>query len=519
MHKNQFEKVIVLSNISVEPFFVPNFQRRIQQFCVNPIVTVIPYQQYHETSYHTLIQEADTIIVWLNIESIFPEIHCGGESCSENGHKSFEMQDLCINLTNYLKAHSNAKIFWILFEDFFLHRAVITGHHENRFIENLNNALLLKFDKEIVFIDLKYLIAQIGVKSAFSIKDKFRWNFPYSKELTHKVIDEICNEYFIENGISKKCLVLDCDNVLWGGIISEDGIENIRLGNSGLGYEYQEFQRFVLSLYHRGVILTLCSKNDLSDVINVFRQHTGMILKEEHIAFFAVNWNNKPDNIKEISAQLNIGTESMVFVDDSPLEIDAVNTMLPEVTTILYDRETMYENFSCFHLKENPDFVESAKRAITYRTESYRTKLRSNYENYDDYLSALGMQLDIHEVIPGEYGRVAELTQRTNKCTNGVRCTVTEIKTWLSSRTVQLYSVNLSDKFSDLGLVGVIGVRNHTVEVFSLSCRAMGRNIESQMLEFVCKRHLINNFTFIDTGKNENIKSKLQDALNKKTDT
>lgn len=117
----------------------------------------------------------------------------------------------------------------------------------------------------------------------------------------------------------------------------------------------------------------------------------------------------------------------------------ARNTMLPEVTTILYDRETMYENFSCFHLKENPDFVESAKRAITYRTESYRTKLRSNYENYDDYLSALGMQLDIHEVIPGEYGRVAELTQRTNKCTNGVRCTVTEIQRSLNLRSLTEY--------------------------------------------------------------------------------
>ena len=142
-------------------------------------------------------------------------------------------------------------------------------------------------------------------------------------------VKEIQKQYFIEQGITKKCLVLDCDNVLWGGILSEDGIENIKLGGSGFGRTYQDFQRFVLSLYYHGVILAVCSKNDLPDVMNMFHEHSEMILKEEHIACFQVNWENKPDNIRRIAETLNIGLDSMVFLDDSPVEIEAVKSILP----------------------------------------------------------------------------------------------------------------------------------------------------------------------------------------------
>ncbi len=154
--------------------------------------------------------------------------------------------------------------------------------------------------------------------------------------------------------------------MLWGGVLSEDGIENIRLGNSGLGHEYQEFQRFVLSLYYRGVILAICSKNDLGDVLDVFSKHSGMILKEEYIACFQVNWENKLDNIRQIAIKLNIGTDCMVFVDDTSFERETIKSCLPEVTVIPYHRKTMYKAFSCFNLRENPDYAVVVKRNNTY---------------------------------------------------------------------------------------------------------------------------------------------------------
>ena len=122
--------------------------------------------------------------------------------------------------------------------------------------------------------------------------------------------------------------------MLWGGILSEDRIENIKLGGNGWGRIYQDFQRFVLSLYYHGVILAICSKNDLPDVLRMFHEHSEMIMREEYIACFQVNWEDKPSNIQKIAEKLNIGLDSMVFVDDSPVEIEAVKAILPKVTTI-----------------------------------------------------------------------------------------------------------------------------------------------------------------------------------------
>lgn len=164
------------------------------------------------------------------------------------------------------------------------------------------------------FINLKRLITEIGVANAYNSKGKYCWNAPYSNALVEAAVKEIHKQYFIEKGITKKCLVLDCDNVLWGGILSEDGIENIKLGGSGFGRPYQDFQRFVLSLYYHGVILAVCSKNDLSDIMIMFREHSEMVLKEEHIAYSQVNWDNKPTNIKRIAETLNISLDSIVFL-------------------------------------------------------------------------------------------------------------------------------------------------------------------------------------------------------------
>ena len=497
---------IVLSNISTEPFLGLTLQEKVLEQEIIEKVTFIPYQEYWKVGYRGTLESADVIIVWLNMEILLPEIHNGAPAGIWEEQKTEEILSLCRNMAEYIALHSNAKIFWLLFEDYFLHLQVVTRHSGNLFVEKINQGIQKELSYLITFIDLKYLIAKMGIGIAFSAKNKYRWNFPYSKSLALAVADEIQKQYFIENGISKKCLILDCDNVLWGGILSEDGIENIRLGSSGLGLEYQEFQRFVLSLYYRGVILTICSKNDLADVLQVFREHSGMILQEEHIACFQVNWENKPDNIRQIAEKLNIGMDSMVFVDDSSLEIEAVKAILPEVTVIRYDRERMYREFSCFHLKENPDYKEVIKRNETYRTEMYRQEIKEKCDSYSDYLLALEMKVDIHEVQPAEFGRIAELTQRTNKCTNGVRCTVSDIKKWVIYKDVHLYTVTLTDKFSDMGIVGAFGIRNSKLILFSLSCRALGREIEGRMLNYIQERYRVTGFDFIDTGKNEDIK-------------
>ena len=497
--------IAIISNIVFEPHFVPLTK---QYFGENTAIFPIPFGEHTEDQCQTQLASADLIVVWLNIETLLP-----GQFCSLAEQDLDETIALCKKLYADLTSISHVKILWFLFEDYAIPLSAAVGHVYHNFVDKLNLTLRDTLGDQVLFIDLKHLIAEVGISKAYDSKSKYRWNAPYSKILIEAAVKEIHKQYLIEKGITKKCLVLDCDNVLWGGIFSEDGMENLKLSGSGLGRVYQDFQRFVLSLYYHGVILAICSKNDLLDVLTIFHKHNEMILREKHIACFQVNWKDKPSNIQEIAEKLNIGLDSIVFVDDSPVEIEAVKAILPEVTSVLFKRDMDYEQFSCFNLKSNVSIADIDKRNETYRTNGFREELKAKYTDYADYIAALEIKIDIHEAAPIEFSRISELTQRTNKCTNGRRYTVTEIKERIASDDVELYSVSVSDRFSDLGLVGAIEVEGEVLTLFSLSCRALGRKVEEKMIEFISDKHRIQKIEFKTTGKNETVKMMLEERL------
>ena len=496
--------IAVVSNIVLEPYFDPMAK---QYFGENPVVFPIPFGEHIEAEYQTQLASANLIVVWLNLENLF-ELYFNAAKQNLD-----EAVALYKKLYADLISVSHAKILWFLFEDYTIPLSAIIGHGYHSFADKINFELRDTLCDQVSFIDLKHLIAEVGISNAYDSKSKYRWNAPYSKILIEAAIKEIHKQYLIEKGITKKCLVLDCDNVLWGGILSEDGIENIKLSGSGFGRVYQDFQHFVLSLYYHGVILAVCSKNDLSDVLTMFRKHSEMIFKEEQIACFQVNWEDKPSNIQKIAEKLNIGLDNMVFVDDSPIEIEAVKAMLPEVTAILFKRDMEYEQFSCFNLKSNVSIADIDKRNETYRTNEFREELKAKYTDYADYIAALEIKMDIHEAVQIEFSRLSELTQRTNKCTNGRRYTIAEIKERITSEAVKLYSVSVSDRFSDLGLVGAIEVESDALTLFSLSCRALGRKVEEKMIEFISDKYRIKKIEFESTGKNESVKTLLSESF------
>ena len=497
--------IAIISNIIFEPYLLPLVK---EHFGKNTIVSSIPFKEYTEDEHRIKLANVNLIVVWINLEDFFSQQFYF--LAKQNLDEIFV---LCKNLQTTLASVSPAKILWFLFEDYALPLSAAAGHVYYDFTDKLNLTLRDALSNQVSFINLKHMIAEVGISNAYDLKGKYRWNAPYSKKLIEVAVKEIHKQYFIEKGITKKCLVLDCDNVLWGGILSEDGIENLKLSGSGLGRVYQDFQRFVLSLYYHGVILAVCSKNDLPDVLRMFNEHSEMILRKEHIACFQVNWENKPGNIQRIAEKLNIGLDSMVFVDDSPIEIEAVKAILPEVTTILFKRDLDYDQFSCFNLKSNASIADIQKRNETYRTNGLREELKAKYTDYADYIAALEIKIDIHEAMPIEFSRISELTQRTNKCTNGKRYTVTKIKERITSEAAKLYSVSVSDRFSDLGLVGTMEVEEDSLTLFSLSCRALGREIEDQMIEFISNKHQIKKIEFKSTGKNATLKTLLEKAF------
>lgn len=499
------KRISLLTNISFEPYWETYIKDRFSCLSSDIQINAVLYDAYQDNIDN--IRFAEIIVVCLNYEAFYTNL----SNDISSGKVTYEAVEAdCINkcreLYSYVKTHGNASVVWFGFEDYYFPHSSNYGSllFFDGLVERLN-LVLNDMLKEDSFIDFKRLIAIVGMKNAYDTKGKYRWNAPYSKELISLMVDEIYKQHLITTGNTKKCLVLDCDNVLWGGVLSEDGIEGIRLDSCGLGREYQEFQRFLLNLYYHGVILTVCSKNDKSDVLRVFREHSGMLLREEHIASFKVNWSDKPSNIQMIADELNIGTDSMVFVDDSIFEIEAVKSNLPEVTAIRYDRESMYNEFSCFNLKSKVSLSDVEKRNAVYRTNQRREELKQNCSSYEDYIKSLDIKVDIHKVLPTEYSRIAELTQRTNKCTNGKRYTVNAMKERLLLNDVIFYSVSVSDRFSDLGIVGAIEIEKNDLKLFSLSCRALGRNVENEMVNYVLNGHCVRNMEFKLTENNKTL--------------
>lgn len=507
-------KIAVISNIVFEPYLRFELNKFFDKCNKKVRIVNVLYEEYMSDGSIQEMCDVNIIVVILNFEELYP-------NCINDMYSGVLKPDDIINdavyksseLYSFLKNNSKASILWFGFEDYCYKYSTIVGNIiiQDRITDNINVMLNKLISEQDIFINLKHIIASVGISNSYDNKGKNRWNAPYSRVLISAISSEVFKQHLIHMGDTKKCIVLDCDNVLWGGILSEVGIENIYLGD-GLGRSYQDFQRFLLTLYYHGVILAICSKNDEIDVLRVFREHSDMILKEENIACFNVNWNNKSENIKLISDELNIGLNSMVFIDDSEYEINLVRSVLPEVLCLLYDRDNIYDKLACFNLCNNVNLSNVEQRNKTYKTNNQRKSLQEQCKTHDEYVELLDTAIDIHETRQSEIARISELTQRTNKCTNGVRYTVEQIKQKMSDADYKLYSVFVSDKFSDLGLVGVIGINRNIMDLFSLSCRALGRNIEEKMFEFI-KENNVQRYNFISTYKNDSLHLKVENYL------
>lgn len=501
--------ISLISNVTLEPYFSQVIKHSFTDKEI--VISNILFSEFQSQFNLQTLSQSNIVIILLNFENIYP--NCINDLSSKNANIENIYLDAfsnCKILYETLKKEVAAPIIWFGFEDYCYKNDIYEGTVSplKSLVDKINLSLEELINEENTYIDLKRLIANIGLCKAYDNKNKYRWNSPYSKELINQIVKEINKQYLISTGSTKKCIVLDCDNVLWGGVLSEEGIDRVRISNSGLGRPFQDFQRFLLSLYYHGVILAICSKNDESDVLTMFREHNEMVLKEKHISCFCVNWNNKAENIKMIAETLNINFDSMVFVDDSEFEVNTVKSLLPDVLSIQFDCKNIYEQFSCFNLKHSVGLDSVLKRNETYKTNMLRKGLEISSESYEQYLKSLETKVDIHEAREIELSRISELTQRTNKCTNGKRYTVDELKKLFNKDSYKLYSVSVSDRFSDLGIVGAIGIFDNKLDLFSLSCRALGRNVEHTMMEKL-KDFRIDSYDIISTGKNAEICDKL----------
>ena len=510
------KNIAVLSNITLEPYFFDCLLDIGASDDIRLHLFDLSYVELSDETCLNAIGSVQYLFVVIHFQEMFPDVYdkllLGRKDSLElTGEILNFFRDLLKRIRNFYQG----PILWTGLEDGdmpysrYLGDVFIGGN----FLDSVNVSLgtLFRADGQCVFLDIKRLIAKVGTAEAYSFKNRYRWNAPYSKKMSCEMAAALWKQTKILEGNTPKCIVLDCDNVLWGGILSEDGPENIRLGNIGYGKIYQDFQRFLLSLFHHGVLLALCSKNDLSDVESVFATHSGMILKDEHIACYRVNWNRKDKNLLEIARELNISLSSMVFVDDSAFEIDWVRKILPDIQTVHFCPETPYEGLSIFNLRVSNNLDNVYRRNETYKTNGKRRALAEAFADYEEYLDALNMKIDIRSADRTELLRISELSARTNQCTNGRRYQMSDL-TMLYENGYQLYVVYLKDRFSDLGLVGCIGIKGSALDLFCLSCRALGRRIEDKMFAFI-KTVPIHKIYYSNTGKNDSFLACMQVAF------
>lgn len=495
-------RMVVVTNITLEPYFTPLMKQALDSFGLRPEIVYFPLNSDFSSS--DVLRKADYIIVWPFLRALMPDY----ESLDLRRRKQgiTEINILFHTVYQSLQSRTNAPIYWMGLEDYQGKTHHITGgvRKKQEVAEACNQVLL---DKELQLIDMKRIVAEVGIAKSYSEKYYQRWTAPYSEELIKSVINKIIGLICADRGLSLKCLVLDCDGVLWGGILSEDGIEGIVLSETGKGCVYQEFQRFAIQLAQAGILIAVCTKNDPKDVFKVLRGHSGMLIREKHLACIQAGWDNKPEALIKISNTLGISLDSMAFVDDSANEIDAVAKLLPEVTAIMFEPQTVYGKLSsCFSV--NAVFSDAAKKRLkSYQAQNKRKKLIESAPNYAAYLQTLQQKVEIHAAEPHEYIRIAELSQRTNRCTNGARFTLSQIKSLANESDTKLFAVYVKDRLGDSGLVGVVMVANDTLELFCLSCRALGRGIEEEMLSVITAKR----YQFKNTGKNENMQALLKE--------
>ena len=309
-----------------------------------------------------------------------------------------------------------------------------------------------------------------------------------------RVMDIVC----AIKGQFKKCLILDLDNTLWGGVIGDDGLEGIQLGHGlGIGKMFTEFQMWVKKLKQRGIIICVASKNNEETAKAPFEKHPDMVLKLDDIAVFQANWETKVDNIRTIQKILNIGFDSMVFLDDNPFERNMVRDNIPGITVPELPEypEDYLEYLYSLNLFETASYSNLDKdRTKQYQVEAQRVTLSKTFTNEADFLKSLNMVSTVSGFTKFNTPRVAQLSQRSNQFNlRTVRYTDADIEALANDPNVIDLSFTLEDKFGDNGLIAVVIMKpldeeTLFVDTWFMSCRVLKRGMENFTLNTMAEK-------------------------------
>lgn len=383
---------------------------------------------------------------------------------------------------------------------------------------NLELTRRMRAYRRVQVLDLHRLAAGIGYAAAFDARlfhlSKTDWTEPYLAAMAK----EIMRHATAARGAARKCLALDIDNTLWGGVVGEDGPLGIRIGHGDAESEaFLAFQHRIRALKDRGILLALCSKNNPADVEEAFRTRTEMPLKLDDFSAHFISWEPKHQGLVQIAAQLNIGVDALVFVDDNPAEIALIRERLPMVECLQLPSDpsayvSALDGLTC--LEKTAVLEEDAHKAQQYQEEAERVRFSSAHDNMGDYLSQLQMEAEIGTVTLNQLPRVHQMFAKTNQFNvTTKRYALGELEAMLASPEHTLGWVSLRDRFGDLGIIAAFiliedGMSLH-IDSLLMSCRAMGRGVETSLMnhikqQFILRRELqVLTAEFLPTAKNK----------------
>lgn len=391
-------------------------------------------------------------------------------------------------------------------------------------INEFNNSLrnLQQSNRNIKIVDLKKFTIN------YSTEQLIDWRYFYlSKSIINPKLKNEFNKWW-ENRlreflqIRKKCLILDMDNTLWGGIVGEDGIHGIKIGDNYPGNIYKHFQQSILEMKKTGVIIAACSKNNLSDIKDLWKNNDQLILKENDFACLKINWENKASNIIKISRELNIGLDSMVFIDDNPVERELIKQVLPEVVCPDFPDKTHQLFTFIKNIKENYFSTHRITEEDLLKTDNYKNNIKRNdhkltFKNIDSYLKSLEIKLVVQEFKKDNCQRLSQLTQKTNQFNfTTIRYSESDLIK-IHANSGKIFSLSVSDKFGNLGITGLLIIKEKTIgiceiDTFLMSCRILGRNIEIVFLKLILIKLKNSGFNiveskFVKTNKNSQLEN------------
>lgn len=403
-----------------------------------------------------------------------------------------ERLNIVRNWVETIQSKQNAKIIYVNLEEFNdsvygnYAQKILSSYHLQIKKFNLQLSELSTQNADLFIVDLASLFSIYGEHFIRDEKILTNASTIFSIDFFPIFCDQILKIIIAIRGEFKKCLILDLDNTTWGGIIGDDGIENIQIGSLGIGKAFSSLQNWALSLKDRGIILCICSKNTESIAKEPFENHPDMVLRLDDIAVFVANWESKVDNIKHIQSVLNIGFDSMVFLDDNPFERNIVRENIkgitvPELPEDPVDyvpylrRQNLFETASASGLDKD--------RTKQYQEEAKRTEFKTQFDSAHSFLESLEMASTVKPFDKFSIPRVAQLTQRSNQFNlRTKRYTEKDIKKFSESKNHETITFDLKDKFGEYGIISVIILEQKDnswfIDTWIMSCRVLKRNVE-----------------------------------------